>query len=74
MRLRNATTRRLALLLALLAAGCSGEAARPEGASPIVDPASEAGKKAIAESEGLVKLRQQQEAKVRQRRRALPEG
>lgn len=63
------------LLLALLAptgAGC-GAPSHPVDGSPIVAPDSDAGRKALAESAELLKLRQRQEAS---RRRAIvaPEG
>ncbi len=63
------TTRRaIAAILVAMAAplggGC-GDGDRPKDASPIVSPDSEAGKKALAESEQLLKLRKEQEAKAR---------
>ena len=55
-----------------LGLGC-GDAPRPVDASPVVTVDSEAGRKALAESEALLRLRQQQEAS-RKRAFVAPEG
>ena len=60
-----------AIALAALAPGC-GDPGRPRDASPIVSPDSEAGKKAAAEAESFLKLRQEQEAAAHRRGRAVP--
>ena len=52
--------------------GC-GESTRPADASPVVAADSEAGRKALAESEALLRLRQKQEAS-RKRAFVAPEG
>jgi len=61
-------------LLTTLAAcsGCSTDVDHPKDASPIVQTDSAEGKKAIAETEKLVKLRKEQEARARKRARGLP--
>ena len=63
-----------AIGLTSLGSGC-GEDDRPSKfASPVVAPDSEAAKKAIAQAEKMLKLRQEQEAKASKRRRqAVPE-
>lgn len=53
--------------------GCGPSDGHPAGASPIVRPDSEEGKKAIAETEELLKLRAAQEAKSRKRLKKSPE-
>jgi hypothetical protein len=52
--------------------GCNPASGHNPDASPIVRPDSERGKKAIAETEELLRLRKQQEAKARARRRGIP--
>ncbi|WP_435017037.1 hypothetical protein TA3x_004624 [Tundrisphaera sp. TA3] len=56
-----------------VASGGCDHGSPPPDASPIVDANSEQGKKALAESEQLLKLRQQQEATARRRNRGLPD-
>ena len=55
-----------------LLSGCGG-AERPVDASPIVAPDSEAGRRAITETETLLRLRQKQEAAARRRGAVSPE-
>ena len=55
-----------------LGLGC-GDAPRPADASPVVTLESEPGRKALAESAALVRLRQKQEAS-RKRAFIAPEG
>ncbi len=62
----------LALASFMLASGCGSELEHPKSASPIVQPESEAAKKAIAETEKMLRLRQEQEAKARKRLRGVP--
>ena len=66
---------RPALFMALIAfcAGCDQSSNHNPAGSPIVQPDSEAGTKAIAQSENLLKLRQSQEAKARNRPKVTPE-
>lgn len=63
----------IAVALAVVIPGCSSELAHPEGGSPIVHPDSPEAKKAFAESEKLLKLRQAQEAKAHRRNKAMPD-
>jgi hypothetical protein len=63
----------LILSLAAFGPGCSLGDGISENSSPIVQPDSEAGKKALAESERLFRERQEQEAKARKRFHGLPE-
>ena len=58
--------------IGLLQTGCGPGAGLPEGGTPVVQPNSEAGKKALAENETMIKERQEQEAKDRKRRASLP--
>ncbi len=72
---RSALALGLALGLAGLGpvSGCGGsDGHNPEG-SPIVQPDSEPGKKAIAESETLLRLRKKEESRARTRLRVMPE-
>ncbi|WZO97725.1 hypothetical protein EP7_004770 [Isosphaeraceae bacterium EP7] len=61
-----------AFLLTLSLAGCGQEPLHSEQGSPVVSVDSEAGKKALAESQQLYELRKEQEAKGARRKRALP--
>jgi hypothetical protein len=62
-----------ALALATLGSGCYPEAGLPKDASPVVQPDSEAARKALAERDQMIRERQQQEARARQRHRGLPD-
>lgn len=59
------------LLILGVGPGCE-DGGRPKDASPIVAPDSDAGKKAIAESESLIQLRKAQESASRRRPRVVP--
>jgi hypothetical protein len=63
-------------VLITTAHGCNQSNACPEGASPVVSPDSEQGRRAIAETETFFKIRQAQETKARASRRKidLPTG
>jgi hypothetical protein len=61
-----------AFLLSLALAGCGEQPLHSEQGSPVVSVESEAGKKAIAESQKLFELRKAEEAKGARRKRALP--
>ena len=56
-----------ATVLMTTAHGCDQSSAFPEGASPVVSPDSEQGRRAIAETETFFKIRQAQETKARTR-------
>ena len=65
----------LPILIALgLGSGCREDAGHNINASPVVKPDSEQAKQAISESEELLRLRKEQEAKSRRRVRNVPES
>jgi hypothetical protein len=70
---RNLIRPAVALSMIAVCAGCDQSGGHNPAASPIVRPDSEAGSKAITQSENLLKLRQSQEAQARNRPKVTPE-
>jgi hypothetical protein len=63
----------IAAAMIALCAGCDQNGGHNPAGSPVVRPDSDDGKKAIAQSESLLKLRQSQEAHARNRPKLSPE-
>jgi hypothetical protein len=62
----------MAIVLALTSTGCDQAPLHSEQGSPVVSADSEAGKKALAESQKFLDLRKQQEARAGRRGRRIP--